>query len=82
MVKLFFFLSGLVLVLSTIALGQAKTRPGRTGLTIFSGLIGGVHGYMDIVLFPNWLFGTLLFFWIGFGVLLTAAALSWLPETD
>lgn len=82
MVKITFFLSGILLVGSVYALSIAKTRPGRTSLTVLSGLVGGAHAYMDIVLYPDWLFGTFLFFWLFFGMLLTAAALHWLPETD
>lgn len=83
MVKLVFFLSGLILMISTFALAAAKTRSGRTILTILSGLVGGSHAYMVIVLFSNdWLYGTLLFFWLLFGLLLACAAFAWLPETD
>lgn len=82
MIKLAFFLSGLILMISTFALTAAKTRSGRTILTILSGLVGGVHAYMDIILFPDWMVGTLLFFWLTFGLLLACAALAWLPETD
>jgi len=82
MVKLVFFLSGLILMISTFALAAAKTRSSRTILTILSGLVGGTHAFMDIVLFPNWMYGTLMFFWLLFGLLLACAAIAWLPETD
>jgi hypothetical protein len=82
MVKLAFFLSGLILMISTFALAAAKSRSGRTILTILSGLVGGTHAYMDIVLFPDWMYGTLMFFWLLFGLLLSCAAFAWLPETD
>lgn len=82
MIKLAFFASGLGLVISTFVLAGAKTRSSRTILTMTSGLIGGAHAYMDIVLFQDWFYGTFLFFWFGFGLLLACAAIAWLPETD
>ena len=82
LIKLAFFLSALTIVVSTFGLARAKTRAGRTSLTMVSGLIGGSHAYMDIILFPDWLYGAFLFFWFGLGLLLSAAALAWLPETD
>ncbi len=81
-IKLAFFLSALTVTVSTFGLARAKTRSSRTLLTAISGLVGGSHAYMDIVLFPDWLYGAFLFFWFGFGLLLAAAALAWLPETD
>ena len=82
MIKITFFLSGIVMVGSVYALARAKTRPARTAFTVLSGLVGGAHAYMDVTLYPEWLYGTFLFFWLFFGMLLTAAALHWLPETD
>lgn len=80
--KLAFFLSGIVLVGSVYALSKANTRSSRTSLTVISGLVGGAHAFMDIVLFQDWYYGTFLFFWLFLGMLLAAAALHWLPETD
>jgi hypothetical protein len=81
-IKATFFLTGLIVVLSTFGLAGAKKRSSRVILTTMSGLIGGVHGYLDIVLFPADLWGALLFAWLAFGLLLAFAALAWLPETD
>ena len=81
-VKLAFFFSALVLVGSVYALAKAKTRPSRTSATVLSGLVGGAHAYMAVILFPEWLFGTFMFFWFFLGLLVAAAAIQWLPETD
>jgi hypothetical protein len=82
LLKIIFFISGLVLAASVYSLARAETRSGRTSLTIVSGLVGGAHAYMDITLFPDWFFGMFLFFWFFLAMLLSAAALHWLPETD
>jgi len=81
-IRFTFFLTGLILVISTFALAGAKKRPPRIAFTTISGLSGGVHGYLDIVLFQEGLWGALLFSWMAFGLLLSFAALAWLPETD
>ncbi|MBN2229133.1 MAG: hypothetical protein JW779_06025 [Candidatus Thorarchaeota archaeon] len=81
-IKLVLFLSGIVTVCSTFALARTKSRPGRVSLTTLSGIIGGVHGFLIITLFPEGLMGALLFFWMACGLLLAFAALAWLPETD
>lgn len=80
--KLAFFLTGLVLIASVYALAKANSRSSRTSLTVISGLFGGAHVYMQFVLFPDLLFGAFLFIWFLLGILLAAAALHWLPETD
>ncbi|TFG33624.1 hypothetical protein EU527_07395 [Candidatus Thorarchaeota archaeon] len=82
MVKMAFFLTGFCLVLSTFALAGATKRVSRIAFTTISGLSGGIHGYLDIVLFQEGLWGALLFGWIAFGLLLAYAALAWIPETD
>ena len=81
-IKFVFLLSGIAMVGSVYALSKAKTRPSRTSSTVASGLIGGAHAYMAVVLFPEWLFGTFMFFWLFIGLLISAAAIQWLPETD
>jgi hypothetical protein len=82
-IYLAFILSGVLLVASVYGLARAQTRSARTSLTIISGLFGGAHAYMDIALFPmDWLFGSFLFIWFFLGLLIAAAALYWLPETD
>jgi len=83
MLKLAFYLSGFVVAGSVYALARAKTRSSRTSLTVISGLVGGAHAFMDITLFSgDWFYGTFLFIWFFLGMLLAAAALHWLPETD
>ncbi len=73
------FIDGLLLVVSTFGLAFAATRSGRIGLTMISGVLGGIHGYLDIVLFPP-IVGIVMFAWIAFGLLLSFATLSWLHE--
>ena len=81
-IKVIFFLTGISLVFSTFALAGAKKRASRMIFTIISGLTGGAHGFLDIVLFQKSFQGALLFSWLTFGLLLAFAALAWLPETD
>ncbi|UCE11776.1 MAG: hypothetical protein JSW61_07555 [Candidatus Thorarchaeota archaeon] len=76
---LMLFLSGVLLVVSTMGLGYANTRSGRIGLTAMSGIFAGVHGYLDITVFPL-LTGIILFAWIAFGLMLAFAAFAWLKE--
>jgi len=75
----FIFLSGLLLVASTLGIAYANTRSGRIGLTMLSGIFAGVHGYLDVTQYTD-LAGILLFAWLGFGLLLAYAAFSWLRE--
>ncbi len=82
MIKVTFFLTGFFLVLSTFALAGAKRRGPRVIFTAISGLTGGIHGYLDIVSFREGFWGALMFSWLAFGLLLSFAALAWLPETD
>jgi hypothetical protein len=72
--------SGILLVASTLALGASTTRSGRTGLTMLTGVFGGVHGYLDLILFNDLFVGVILFAWIAFSLLIAFAAFSWLRE--
>jgi len=80
--KIAFWLTGVILAASVYALSKADTRGSRTSLTVIAGLIGGAHTFMQFALFPDFLFGTFLFIWFFLGMLLSAASLHWLPETD
>ena len=80
--KIAFCLSGIVLAAAVYALAKADTRRSRTSLTVITGLVGGAHTFMQFVLFPDFLFGAFLFIWFFLGMLLSAASLQWLPETD
>ncbi|MFQ5832660.1 MAG: hypothetical protein ACE5H4_08165 [Candidatus Thorarchaeota archaeon] len=73
------FMSGVLLVVSTLGIAYANTRSGRIGLTMLSGIFAGVHGYLDITQYTD-LAGILLFAWLAFGLLLAYAAFSWLRE--
>ncbi|NWF95866.1 MAG: hypothetical protein HXY34_06955 [Candidatus Thorarchaeota archaeon] len=74
-----FFGTGGILFLSTFLLAHLKTRSSRTLMTMFSGTVTGVHGYLDLTLF-DWGPGIVLFAWIAFGLLLSFSAYAWLKE--
>jgi hypothetical protein len=83
LVYIIFLFTGIVATLTTMGLAAAKTRSGRMGLTTLSGLIGGVHAYLDIVLYPietYGFWGALLTFWWLCGLMLAGAAVFWLTE--
>jgi hypothetical protein len=82
MLKIMFNLSGIFTVAAVYGLGKASTRASRTSMTIIAGLVGGAHTFMQFALFPDFLQGVFLFFWLFIGLLIGAAALFWLPETD
>lgn len=73
------FVSGVFLVASALGFASAKTRSSRVGLTMLSGIVGGVHLYLIFVLFDV-IAGIVLFAWIAFGSLVAFATLSWLQE--
>ena len=72
-------MSGVFLVASALGFAGAKTRSSRVGLTMLSGIVGGVHLYLIFVLF-DLIAGIILFAWIAFGSLVAFATLSWLQE--
>ncbi|MGQ4911547.1 MAG: hypothetical protein ACP6KW_05200 [Candidatus Thorarchaeota archaeon] len=83
LIHLIFILTGFIATVSTMGLAKAHSRSGRLGLTMLSGLVGGVHGHLDITLYPmdTWGFmGTILFFWWLLGLMLAFAALFWGTE--
>ena len=71
--------SGVFLVASALGFSAAKTRSSRVGLTMLSGIVGGVHLFLIFVLF-DLIAGIILFAWIAFGALVAFATLSWLQE--
>jgi hypothetical protein len=79
-IYLIFLITGFVTVAATLALAGVKSRSGRLSLTMLSGFVGGMHGYLDIVLFPVGLYGAFLFFWWAVGLMLAFAALAWIVE--
>ena len=78
MFQFILFMSGVLLVVSAFAFAYTKTRSGRTGLTILAGVLGGVHGYLDLVMFYG--YGLIMFAWIAVGLLLVFATFIWLTE--
>ncbi len=72
-------ITAILLVVSTLALGFAKTRNERIATTMVSGSLGGIHGYMDIIFFTPGA-GIILFAWIAFGLLLAFSVLAWMVE--
>ncbi|MFW9893914.1 MAG: hypothetical protein ACFFFO_17045 [Candidatus Thorarchaeota archaeon] len=72
-------MSGVFLVASALGFAAAKTRSSRIGLTMLSGIVGGIHAYLIFVLF-DLISGIVLFAWIAFGTLVAFATLSWLQE--
>lgn len=79
-VYLIFLVSAFIATASTMGLAVARNRPGRLGLTMLSGFVGGIHGYLDVVLFPTGLYGAFLFFWWAVGLMMAFAALAWIIE--
>lgn len=73
------FMTGVLLVITTLGFSYAETRSGRLGLTMATGILAGVHGFLELVYFPL-LEGIILFAWFAFGLLLSLAAYSWLKE--
>jgi hypothetical protein len=71
--------SALLLVVSAMGFVYGKTRSMRIGMTIASGILGGIHGFLVFVL-NDVILGIILFAWFSFGVLLSFAAYNWLNE--
>ena len=69
--------SGLLVVVS-LAFTLAKTRRHRTLMTILSGALFGIHGYLSIALYPG--IGVYVFGWFGFSLLIVFAAFNWFKE--
>lgn len=81
-------MSGILLVAAALGFASAKTRSSRVGLTMLSGITGGIHAYLIFsYLTYNPISGLfdvivaiILFAWIAFGTLVAFATLSWLGE--
>jgi hypothetical protein len=71
--------TGILLVVAAMGFVYAKTRSARISMTAVSGILGGVHGYLDLALY-GLVTGIILFAWIAFGILLAFAAFNWLHE--
>ena len=74
-----FFMSGVLLMVTSFLFVYVKTRASRVGMTVLTGLFGGIHFFLDITLFDTFM-GVILFAWVAFGLLLAFAAFNWLLE--
>lgn len=72
-------LGGMLLAVSTFGFASANTRSSRIGLTVLSGVLGGIHAYLLLTMF-DLIMGIILFAWMGIGLLVAFAAFSWLNE--
>jgi hypothetical protein len=80
--RIFLFLlimGGMLLVASAFGFASANTRSSRVGLTMLSGILGGIHAFLIFTLF-DLIMGIILFAWMGIGLLIGFAAFSWLHE--
>ena len=71
--------SGLFLAISAFGFAAANTRSSRVGLTMLSGILGGIHAYLIFTMY-DLIMGIILFAWMGFGLLVAFAAFNWLHE--
>ncbi|MFW9908022.1 MAG: hypothetical protein ACFFEF_05565 [Candidatus Thorarchaeota archaeon] len=72
-------MSGILLVASSFMFAYSNTRSMRIGMTMASGILGGIHGFLTLTLF-DLITGIILFAWMAFGILLAFAAFNWLHE--
>ena len=79
MFQLVLLLSGILLVVVAMTFVYARTRSSRIGLTVATGILGGIHGYLDLALY-GWFVGLVLFAWMAFGLILAVSAYNWLYE--
>ncbi len=79
MFQLILLLSGILLVVVAMSFVYARTRSSRIGLTVATGILGGIHGYLDLALY-GWFVGLVLFAWMAFGLILAVSAYNWLYE--
>lgn len=80
LMRMAFFITGILLVISTLTLAYTKTKTGRISLTMTSGIFGGIHGYLDLALYVEGFMGIVMFAWVALGLLLTFACFSWVLE--
>ncbi|MBY8996316.1 MAG: hypothetical protein KGD60_01195 [Candidatus Thorarchaeota archaeon] len=72
-------LGGMLLVGSTFGFSSTNTRSSRVGLTMLTGILGGIHIFLLFTIF-DLIVGIILFAWMGIGLLIAFAAYSWLHE--
>ncbi|TXT55647.1 MAG: membrane protein of unknown function [Candidatus Thorarchaeota archaeon] len=73
-----FIAAGISMIPITLLIGKSDTRSGRVLFTIISAALGGVHGYLVLAFFPTT--GAMMFLLFGFGLLMTAASITWIQK--
>ncbi|MHA1577716.1 MAG: hypothetical protein ACTSU3_10185 [Candidatus Thorarchaeota archaeon] len=68
----------ILLVATSLGFAYMKTRPKRLLMTVISGSLAGIHGYLSLALFTG--AGVYMFGWFGFALLLIYASFNWLKE--
>lgn len=76
--KMILIEASILLVATSLGFAYMKTRRTRIFMTVVSGSLAGVHGYLSIALFTG--AGVYMFGWFGFSLLLIFAAFNWLKE--
>ena len=76
--KMVLFEASILLVATSLGFAYLKTRRTRIAMTVVSGSLAGIHGYLSIALFTG--AGVYMFGWLGFSVLLIFAAFNWFKE--
>ncbi len=71
--------SGILLAASAFGFVSANTRSSRVALTMLTGILGGVHGFLIFSMYDI-IMGIILFAWMAFGLLVAFAAFNWLYE--
>lgn len=72
-------LGGMLFVISAFGFASAKTRSSRVGLTMITGILGGIHLYLIITTYEL-ITGIILFALMALGLLIAFAAFNWLNE--
>lgn len=68
----------ILLVITSLRFAYLKTRRVRILMTVVSGSLAGILGYLSLALFTG--AGVYMFGWVGFSILLIFAAFNWLKE--
>ncbi|MHA3962378.1 MAG: hypothetical protein AM325_002455 [Candidatus Thorarchaeota archaeon SMTZ1-45] len=72
-------LGGILFAASAFGFVSAKTRSSRVGLTMLTGILGGIHVYLLFTML-DLITGIILFALMAIGLLIAFAAFSWLHE--
>ncbi|MFW9964358.1 MAG: hypothetical protein ACFFCX_12380 [Candidatus Sifarchaeia archaeon] len=72
-------IGGMLFVVSAFGFASAKTRSSRVGLTMITGILGGIHTYLIFSIY-DLITGIILFALMALGVLIAFSAFNWLNE--